>query len=170
MARKIKRTFREVKKCERETLTFSVLKRVRMLPCSLSTRSLSCSLFWQLRMSLMKTGRPLIPTAPSPVRSSAARERSAAVSLFSGSRRIRQRNWCWRDSDSAPIHNGKCAEWEREREREGKRENGASEKWESKTEKPARRGGAVLEWPMLTDYYYYCNTCNFASPSLLSLT
>lgn len=42
-------------------LTFSFLKHVRMLPSSLSTRSRSASLFWQLRMSLMKTESPLIP-------------------------------------------------------------------------------------------------------------
>lgn len=41
--------------------TFSFLKRVRMLPSSLSTRSLSCSLFWQLRISLMNTESPRIP-------------------------------------------------------------------------------------------------------------
>lgn len=42
-------------------MTFSFLKRVLMLPSSLSTRRRSCSLFWQLRTSLMKTERPLIP-------------------------------------------------------------------------------------------------------------
>lgn len=45
----------------KETLTFSFLKRVRMLPSSLSTRSLSCSLFGQLRTSLINTERPLMP-------------------------------------------------------------------------------------------------------------
>lgn len=44
-----------------ETLTFSFLKRVRTLPSSLSTRRRSCSLFWQLRMSLMKTESPRMP-------------------------------------------------------------------------------------------------------------
>ena len=44
-----------------ETLTFSFLKRVRTFPSSLSTRRRSCSLFWQLRMSLMNTERPRIP-------------------------------------------------------------------------------------------------------------
>lgn len=46
---------------EEDKPTFSFLKRVRMLPSSLSTRSRSWSLFWQLRTSLMKTERPLIP-------------------------------------------------------------------------------------------------------------
>ena len=49
------------KNSETETLTFSFLNLPRMLPSSLSTRSRSCSLFWQLRMSLMNMERPLMP-------------------------------------------------------------------------------------------------------------
>jgi len=37
------------------------LKRVRMLASSLSTRTRSCSLFWQLRTSLINTDKPRIP-------------------------------------------------------------------------------------------------------------
>lgn len=46
--------------------TFSFLNLVRMLPSSLSTRSRSCSLFWQLRMSLINTESPLIPDSAIP--------------------------------------------------------------------------------------------------------
>uniref|UniRef100_A0A0A9GGY3 AP-2 complex subunit alpha, putative n=1 Tax=Arundo donax TaxID=35708 RepID=A0A0A9GGY3_ARUDO len=61
-----------------------------MLPSSLSTRRRSCSLLWQLRMSLMNTDSPRIPESAIPGSAAAApREtpdpRAAARDLAPGS-------------------------------------------------------------------------------------
>lgn len=86
-----------------------------MLPSSLSTRSLSCSLFWQLRISLMNTESPLIPDIAiayyyySVRRSLSVFFRSRnAIRLWIGSNANLKERWC-----SAPN----CGNVKRERKR-----------------------------------------------------
>jgi len=149
-----------------------------MLPSSLSTRSLSCSLFWQLRISLMNTESPRIPDI--------AIAYGARRSLSSLSLQIPKLDWI---ADSI----GSKREFERwlifsselrKRERKRKRRRGrrriqlwydwSRERNSSRGERERERGWTDRNWkkPSLTSgtAFYFPFSCHFTNSVIPSFS